>query len=286
MGKASPVIKEEAAKLTARLGKGRDAAEKERSPGWGQLSRRASRAKGGRGGRAPGVSCRERATGGGSGCRDTLDSPKGATHSTAREPAQPKQSVVQELVRDAAARDPTQGRPWVEVMDGALGLWALGASVLADVEYVGILDILHVIEYLWTAGKALHGEGSKSTASRVHAQLLKILQGHVGRVIGGLKQQRRKLQLTAAQRKALTQAITYFENHRQWMRYDVYLVSRLSYRQRGGGIDLRTYRQRSHGGQRTALVDCRGGSHPCCSGQSSPAMIGTRTGSPICSRSR
>jgi hypothetical protein len=137
--------------------------------------------------------------------------------------AQPKQSVVQELVRDAAARDPNQGRPWVVVMDGALGLWALVASVLADAEYVGILDIIHVIEYLWTAGKALHGEGSKATASWGHAQLLKILQGHVGRVIGGLKQRRRKLQLTAAQRKALTQAITYFENHRQWMRYDVYL---------------------------------------------------------------
>ena len=110
-------------------------------------------------------------------------------------------------------------------MDGALGLWALVTSVLADVESVGILDIIHVVEYLWTAGKALHGEGSKTTASWVHERLLKLLQGHVGRVIGGLKQTRNKLPLTAAQHKAFTQAITYFENHRQWMRYDEYLAA-------------------------------------------------------------
>ena len=136
---------------------------------------------------------------------------------------QPKQAVVEELLRDATTRDPKRQRPWVVVMDGALGLWALITSVLTGHEYVGILDIVHVLEYLWDAGNALCGDGTEAAKRWVHAQLLKLLQGRVGRVIGGLKQTRSQRQLTAGQRKALTQAITYFENHRKWMHYDTYL---------------------------------------------------------------
>jgi hypothetical protein len=137
--------------------------------------------------------------------------------------AQPKQQVVEELVRDASARDPQSRRPWVVVMDGALGLWAVVASVLHGIEFVGILDIIHVVEYLWAAGNALHGDSSEAATSWVRHHLVRLLQGHVGRVIGGLKQTRSKRQLTAGQQKALTHAITYFENHRRWMQYDVYL---------------------------------------------------------------
>lgn len=77
--------------------------------------------------------------------------------------AQPKKTVVEELVRDATARDPEPHRPWVVVLDGALGLWALIATMLKGDEYVGILDIIHVVGYLWKAGKALYGEGTSET---------------------------------------------------------------------------------------------------------------------------
>ena len=49
------------------------------------------------------------------------------------------------------------------------------------------------------------------------------MQGHTGRVIGGLKQTLTKQKLKAAQIKALKETITYFENHRKWMRYHEYL---------------------------------------------------------------
>jgi hypothetical protein len=136
---------------------------------------------------------------------------------------QSKQDVVQELARDATVRDPTHRRPWVVVMDGALGLWAVVASVLTGIEYVGVLDIIHVLEYLWKVGNALYGEGTEAARTWVYDHLIALLQGRVGRVIGGLKQTRSKRALTASQRKAVTQAIQYFENHRQWMQYDDYL---------------------------------------------------------------
>ncbi len=105
-------------------------------------------------------------------------------------------------------------------MDGALGLWALIATVLKDITYVGILDIIHVVEYLWSTGNALSGEGKPETQHWVYTHLVSLLHGQVGRVIGGLKQTRSKRQLTASQHKAVTQAITSFANHRQWMPYD------------------------------------------------------------------
>jgi hypothetical protein len=134
-----------------------------------------------------------------------------------------KTEVVEEIVRDANARDPEHTRPWVIVMDGALALWAVVAKVCAGRAYVGILDIIHVVEYVWKAGNALHGEGTTKTQRWVYKHLLSILRGHVGRVIGGLKQTLHKRALKTSQRQALKDALRYFEHHRQWMRYDKYL---------------------------------------------------------------
>ena len=51
-----------------------------------------------------------------------------------------------------------------------------------------------------------------------------MLHGHVGRVIGGLKQLATKKRLTAPQAKAVGKAITYFTNHRHMMDYATYLA--------------------------------------------------------------
>ena len=137
----------------------------------------------------------------------------------------PKEEVMQEIINDAKRRDPERKRPWVVVMDGALALWYLVAKLLPDVEWVGVLDIIHVVEYLWDVGNALHGEKSPKGKKWVYDHLLAILEGRVGRVIGGMKQilKKRENSLKKGQKDALKAAIRYFENHRQWMHYDEYL---------------------------------------------------------------
>ncbi|MEE9611911.1 MAG: ISKra4 family transposase [Desulfatiglandales bacterium] len=134
-----------------------------------------------------------------------------------------KKEVMEEVITDAKNRDPDNQRPLVAVMDGALCLWTLLTSLLAKVNWVGILDIIHVSEYLWKVGNALHGEKTPEGKKWVYEHLLAILQGRVGRVIGGLRQIVSKRKLKASQRKALRDAISYFENHREWMCYDEYL---------------------------------------------------------------
>ena len=138
--------------------------------------------------------------------------------------ARPKEEVMDELISDAKARDPEYQRPWVVLMDGALHLWDMLKRRLAGIEFVGILDIIHVIEYLWGVANALYGEKSEKGQIWVHDHLLSILKGRIGRVIGGLKQiSTKQPKLKAQGRKALKDAITYFENHRSWMQYDEYL---------------------------------------------------------------
>jgi hypothetical protein len=110
-------------------------------------------------------------------------------------------------------------------MDGALGLGTLLTSLLAELNWVGILDIIHVAEDLGKVGNALQGEKTPEGRKWVYDHLLAILQGRVGRVIGGLKQILSKRKLRASQRKALREAISYFENHREWMLYDEYLAA-------------------------------------------------------------
>ncbi len=136
-----------------------------------------------------------------------------------------KEEVVTEIVADAQRRDPEHNRQWVVLIDGALHLWTLVATVLRGVNYVGILDIIHVVEYLWKAGNALYGEKSTKGKQWVYDHLLSILKGRVGWVIGGLKQTLSKQKLKKSQRKTLVEAVRYFENHRKWMHYNKYLAA-------------------------------------------------------------
>lgn len=134
-----------------------------------------------------------------------------------------RREIVEELSDDAKQRDPGHKKPLVVVMDGALHLWKLIATVLKGIEYTGILDIIHVTQYLWDAVHAIHGEKYPGSKKWVYDRLLSILQGNVGRVTGGLKQTLSKRKLSKNRGLALKKVITYFENHRQWMEYDKYL---------------------------------------------------------------
>lgn len=138
---------------------------------------------------------------------------------------QSKEAVMKEIITDAKKRTLHSNGPLVVVMDGALCLWTLLISLLKGMNWVGILDIIHVSEYLWKVGNALYGENTDEGKKWVYDHLLAILQGRVGRTTGGLKQILNKRKLKQSQRKALQDAISYFENHRQWMRYDEYLAA-------------------------------------------------------------
>jgi hypothetical protein len=133
------------------------------------------------------------------------------------------EEVVREIIGYSQKRKPESEEPSVVVMDGALKLWLLIEKVLKGVRYVGILDIIHVTEYLWKVGNGLYGECTSEGKKWVYDNLVMILKGRVVWVIGGLKRILRENKLKASQRQVILVAIRYFENHQKWMRYDEYL---------------------------------------------------------------
>src|SRR5262249_14273073 len=136
-----------------------------------------------------------------------------------------KQAVMELIKADAERRDPQHRKPLVVLLDGALCLWNLAPKLFKPWKRVTcVLDIMHVVSYLWTAANALFPEGSKDGKHWVQAKLTAILSGRVGYVIGGLRQILTKRRLRKAVRETLEKVITFCQNHRRWMKYDEYLA--------------------------------------------------------------
>jgi hypothetical protein len=142
--------------------------------------------------------------------------------------ARTKQEVLESIIHDVARRDPERRRPLAVLLDGALGLWALVTKYFKGWENVTfVLDLMHVVGYLWVAANALFREGSEEGKQWVQHKLTQILRGRVGYVIGSIKQTLAKRKLRQSSREALRSVIRFLHNHRRWMKYDEYLAAGL-----------------------------------------------------------
>ena len=140
----------------------------------------------------------------------------------------PKQAVMELIKADVKRRDPQHRQPLVILLDGALGLWRLAPQLFKPWKRVTcVLDIMHVVGYLWAAANALFGDQAQAGKHWVQQKLTAILRGRVGYVIGGLRQILTKQRLRTSVRETLAKVITFFHNHRRWMRYDAYLAAGL-----------------------------------------------------------
>ncbi len=99
-------------------------------------------------------------------------------------------------------------QPMVCLMDGQRSLWASSEKHLPD-DMVEILDLLHVMSYLWDAAYLFHAEGSAEATAFVRDRALRILRGEVGYVIGGLRQIATKRGLSKSKQKKLAQQFTW-----------------------------------------------------------------------------
>ena len=133
-----------------------------------------------------------------------------------------KETLFEEVRRTAGERFASANvDTTVCLMDGATKLWKLAATHFPDA--VPILDLMHVQTYLYDAVEALEADAGKARID-VAAYLTMLLHGQVGKVIGSLKIRLRKNNLRGQKQAAVEAAITYFNNHREAMRYDEYLA--------------------------------------------------------------
>jgi len=132
-----------------------------------------------------------------------------------------KERAFKDVSKQVEERDPENKKKRVALVDGEHKLRELINTCL--VGFCIILDLFHVLEYLWKASHVFHKEGAEEADTWVIKRLRMLLEGKVLQVIKELKDALNDKKLSKSKLKALEKVIVYLENGKEHMRYDVYL---------------------------------------------------------------
>lgn len=138
-------------------------------------------------------------------------------------------SVIDDVMAEALRRDPTRSKRWVALVDGQESQLRLleAAAKRHGVELTIILDVIHVIEYLWKAAWAFHREGDPDAQTWVSERLLRILGGEVHHVAAGIRRSATRRGLTGTARKSVDTACNYLLKNAPYLIYREYLADGL-----------------------------------------------------------
>lgn len=133
-----------------------------------------------------------------------------------------KTVVIEEVRQEVLRRDPHGHKTLVALIDGER---ALQKRALKAMQPILILDLIHVLERVWTAAHVFQPAGSAE--AEVYAKLMasRILEGDVSQVVKGLRQTVTKRRLIGSHKKDLLAVATYFHNNTRYMRYHEYLAA-------------------------------------------------------------
>lgn len=141
-----------------------------------------------------------------------------------------KDEVIKELGEEMTRRDPYECKTHVCLMDGERALQDRTARhLLATIPaLLIILDIFHVLGYLWKAAWAFHPgrPDDAKTWVRDHLRAL-LVGGNAATVAAGIRQSATKRHLRGNRRKAVDKTCNYILNNQDYMRYDQYLAKGL-----------------------------------------------------------
>lgn len=132
-----------------------------------------------------------------------------------------KDAALQRLAGWVHQRDGRHIRHRVALTDGASALQHRIGQRLRG--FTLVLDIIHVVEYLWKAANALYGETNPYRARWVEAQVRDLLASRTRRVIDRLRAKANGLAKSSLAARALRQAAQYFERNQPHMQYATYL---------------------------------------------------------------
>lgn len=129
-------------------------------------------------------------------------------------------------------RDAPAGKPIVLLTDGD---WNLIDDIVAAIEAKGlqnrviarILDIIHLLEYVWKVANAVWGEKHPGREKWVKAQLLLLLESRTEEVIAHWMDLWEAPERTKAQKEAIDKSLTYLSSHREMVDYKSYLAQGL-----------------------------------------------------------
>jgi len=153
--------------------------------------------------------------------KETSDRPK-PKNKIVRATMHGKEQAFKKLDKAISQRDPQQKKERVALVDGEHKLRMMIEKSL--IGFTIILDLFHVLEYLWQAAHVFYKEGSDEAESWVKINLRLLLRGQVSLIIKNLRHSLENQRWSPSKRCALNKVITYLENGKEYMKYDIYLA--------------------------------------------------------------
>lgn len=129
--------------------------------------------------------------------------------------------VIQDLFNEAETRDPYYHKDWVILIDGQPHqLEKIKTEIKTrKIDATIIVDIVHVIEYLWKAARCLFEETAKEAESWVTIHLLEILKGNTKAVAAGIRRSATFKKLKSKQRQPIDTCCNYLHKLAPYMAY-------------------------------------------------------------------
>jgi hypothetical protein len=130
--------------------------------------------------------------------------------------------VIDQAFQEAKRVDPGHERRWVVVVDGnpdqIRAVRKVAARYRAKVTLV--LDVIHVLEYLWKAAYCFHPDASREAEAWVTERLRALLTGHdPSQLAAGIRRSATRQRLSAGKRKAADSCARYLINNRRLLGY-------------------------------------------------------------------
>ena len=136
-------------------------------------------------------------------------------------------SMIAAAFSQAEARDPQHRRTWVVLVDGAehqLDLIRAEAAKRGVTIHI-VIDLIHVLEYLWKAAWCLHPAGDPAAEDWVAVKALAVLAGDSARAAAEITAETETAGLTTGQRTGADACVRYLTGKNEYLRYDQALTA-------------------------------------------------------------
>lgn len=133
------------------------------------------------------------------------------------------QRVIADAFDEAFRRDPALRRRWIALVDGNRDQlrYIRRAAKTVGVEITIVLDVIHVLEYLWKAAYSFHSAGTDEAETWVENRFLALLNGQTGaEAARSLRQMIKSHDLDAKAAKPVERAAKYLIRNTDLLHYD------------------------------------------------------------------
>ncbi len=129
--------------------------------------------------------------------------------------------VIAQIFDEAERRDPQHRRTWVALVDGNKHQIEMiqREARRRKIRIAIILDVVHVIEYLWKAAWAFHSQGDPAAEQWVGRKLLAVLEGDAGLVAAAIRRTATRRGVTGSARKTADTSADYLRNKAEFLTY-------------------------------------------------------------------